>query len=512
MSAAVETGPGPSALSPRGDEVQTQTLKSPRFLPSWPLIVAFAAMTRALAQPNLVLGDPDTYLHVAAGQWIIDHRALPLRDSFSHTMLDARWVPHEWLSEIIMAAVYDLAGWRGLILMTGALFAVSMAVLTRRLLRHGEPLTTMILVFAVIALQLPHLLARPHLLALPVMVVWVAGLFDARDNGRAPSMYLLPLMVLWASLHGGFMFGIALTLYLGLEAVVFPGSRGRVREALSWGRFFLGAIVASLLTPLGIEGFLQPFRLIMMPAVLASIVEWLSPNFQFFEPIEIWLLGAIFIGFVSGARLPFSRVLLLLGLFHMSLQHSRHQDLLSIVAPLAVAASLGPQIATRVRSVRPSAFARLMDRMAAPASMRYFSGAMILLTAIGIGSLIIPLKREDGGATPGAALAAAKRMGLSGPVFNTEAFGGYLIFNGIPTFIDGRFEMFGNDFLNKFLKGAHDSSDASLVDLLDRYRVSWTLLAPGEGAVAALDRLPGWRRVYTDHTAVVHVRQSNRSP
>src|SRR5215471_8274186 len=201
-------------------------MKSWRFLPSWPLIVAFAALIRALAQPKLVLGDPDTYLHVAAGQWIIVHRALPIRDTFSHTMLGARWVPHEWLSEVIMAAVYDLAGWRGLILMTGVLFAASMAILTRKLLRHGEPLTTMILVFAVIVLQLPHLLARPHLLALPVMVVWVSALFDARDSGRTPSMYLLPLMVLWASLHGGFMFGVTLTFYLGLEAVVFPGARG----------------------------------------------------------------------------------------------------------------------------------------------------------------------------------------------------------------------------------------------------------------------------------------------
>src|SRR5262249_23075202 len=156
----------------------------------------------------------------------------------------------------------DLAGWRGLILMTGVLFAASMAILTRKLLRHGEPLTTMILVFAVIVLQLPHLLARPHLLALPVMVVWVSALFDARDSGRTPSMYLLPLMVLWASLHGGFMFGVTLTFYLGLEAVVFPGARGRLREALNWGGFFLGSVVASLLTPLGIEGFLQPFRLI----------------------------------------------------------------------------------------------------------------------------------------------------------------------------------------------------------------------------------------------------------
>jgi hypothetical protein len=36
--------------------------------------------------------------------------------------------------------------------------------------------------------------------------------------------------------------------------------------------------------------------------------------------------------------------------------------------------------------------------------------------------------------------------------------------------------------------------------------VRWTLLAPDQPAVGLLDRLPGWRRVYTDARAVIHRR------
>jgi hypothetical protein len=32
------------------------------------------------------------------------------------------------------------------------------------------------------------------------------------------------------------------------------------------------------------------------------------------------------------------------------------------------------------------------------------------------------------------------------------------------------------------------------------------LLHPADGAVAALDRLPGWRRAYSGPDAVVHIR------
>ena len=31
----------------------------------------------------------------------------------------------------------------------------------------------------------------------------------AADRGRAPSFLLLPLMALWANLHGGFVLGLA---------------------------------------------------------------------------------------------------------------------------------------------------------------------------------------------------------------------------------------------------------------------------------------------------------------
>ena len=42
--------------------------------------------------------------------------------------------------------------------------------------------------------------------------------------------------------------------------------------------------------------------------------------------------------------------------------------------------------------------------------------------------------------------------------------------------------------------------------------VSWTILSPDKPLVALLDRTPGWRRLYADNTAVVHVREELRGP
>jgi hypothetical protein len=49
-------------------------------------------------------------------------------------------------------------------------------------------------------------------------------------------------------------------------------------------------------------------------------------------------------------------------------------------------------------------------------------------------------------------------------------------------------------------------------DTLTRYGVAWTILAPDSRIVAALDREPGWRRLYSDAVAVVHVRDAAPEP
>jgi hypothetical protein len=455
-----------------------------------------------LAQPRALLHDPDTYLHIAAGRWILAHGALPIRDPFSYTFVGARWVPHEWLAEIVLAAVYRAGGWSGLVLLTIACFAVSLALLTRFLLRWAEPFSALIAVTLAATLVEGHLLARPHLLALPLLVLWSGALFAARDTGSAPPFRLLPLMVLWANLHDSYLFGLLLAFYLAAEAVLAGPPRV---EARRWGLFVGIALAAALATPNGAAGIVEPFRLMAMPALQSSFIEWRSPDFQDFQPLEIILLGLIALGLTSGVKVPATRVLVLIGLCHMALAHTRHADLLGLVGPLAVAGSLGPQLAARIRSAPVSWVSRAAVRLAAPAAAPAVALTLAAALAMSLPLLLRPIVRTEDAVTPASALAAAARLGLSGRLFNSEAFGGYLVFRGIPTFIDGRIELFGNMFLDRYVD-AGNGDERVLGDLLDRWKISWTLLEPRQGAVSCLGRLPGWRRVYADARAVIYVR------
>ena len=115
------------------------------------------------------------------------------------------------------------------------------------------------------------MLARPHIVALPVFEAWVAGLVIARSKGRAPSWYLLPLMCVWANLHGGFIIGIALIVPLAAEAVLAEPTEW-LRVGRAWGGFLVASIAMCLVTPYGFAGLLQPFRYPAWPScpILAS--------------------------------------------------------------------------------------------------------------------------------------------------------------------------------------------------------------------------------------------------
>lgn len=467
-----------------------------RFVPSWVLVVFVVALFPALTQPVRMLNDPDTYLHIAAGRWMIEHLALPLHDPFSHSMPGAIWVPHEWLAETALAAVFAAAGWGGIVALTSFCFALALALMTRYFLARLAPLPSLILIIASYGLLLPHLLARPHVLALPCLVLWAGALFAARDRGAAPPLWVLPVLALWANLHGSFMAGLGLALLLGAEAAIWPaGGVTRRAEIRRWGGFVLLSTAAALLTPNHIEALLQPIRLIAMPTLQASFIEWQSPSLAAFPSLELWVLGALFAGLGCGIKLPVPRLTLVVLLLYLAFQHSRHADLLAVFAPLAIAGALGPQL--RVW---------LPDSGAGCRSSRSANVAALTAATVIVGFVLLrPLARHEDAVSPATALSFVQGASLSGPVFNDESFGGYLAYRGVPVFIDGRIEMYGDAFLAGYI-AATNGTAGRLAELLERYHVGWTLLRPDNAAVGILDTLKGWRRVHSDASAVVHAR------
>src|SRR3954447_11662785 len=198
---------------------------------------------------NHLLIDPDTMWQITVGQWILDHGTVPTTDVYSFTMRGQPWISTQWLAQAAYAQAYALAGWTGPVVLASLCIATTFALFTRFLARHFNDSTTLVFVAAALALTVPHLLARPHVLALPVMLAWVGGLVLAADRPGAPPFRLLPLIALWANLHGGFVLGLALIVPLAADAVLNADRVRRKPLALRWAAFAVAALAVSCITP-----------------------------------------------------------------------------------------------------------------------------------------------------------------------------------------------------------------------------------------------------------------------
>ena len=109
---------------------------------------------------------------------------------------------------------------------------------------------------------------------------------------------------------------------------------------------------------------------------------------------------------------------------------------------------------------------------------------------------------------PTAALGFAREAGLGKGVLNHYGYGGYLISARIPTFIDGRGELFGGEFIKKYVEAIHLTGDEPnlLEIMLARWDIRWTLLLKEQPANKLLARLPGWHQAYADDKAMIFVR------
>ncbi len=426
--------------------------------------------------------DGDSWWHLAAGGWMLDHHAVLKRDVFSFTFAGRPWDAQEWLAEVLMALVFRAAGWNGLHLLFGVALAATAAIVAGGVRTRIAALAALLVSLVGLACLSGSVLARPHLLALPLLAAWTLELLRARQQNRAPGWWLLPVMLLWANLHGSFAFGLALAAAFGLEAA--PASRAAVK---GWSVFFLACLIAAAVTPQGLHGLLFPFQLLLLGSI-RNIGEWAPTSLTQLTPFPIALLGLFYLGATGKLNLPWLRALIVVGLTYLALAHVRHQMLFGIVVPLLLADAL--------RRKDPAAAAPLPPWLAPLGA-----GMAVLLVLVRI---FLPTLRGDDRVSPMTALAQLPAALRGQPVLNGYDFGGYLIYSGVKVFVDGRTDMYGDAFLANY-DAMMTPDRKALEDTLARWHIAWSILPPGPAA-RMIDTLPGWHRIYSDGFAVVAVK------
>jgi hypothetical protein len=455
------------------------------------LLAAFAAFAFTIIVPT-ALRDGDTGWHLATGAWIVAHTRVPTADPFSFTAPGRLWVAHEWLSELAMYASYRVAGWSGLINLIGTAMATLFALVAYEIRRWLSPRASIVALLMLVTGLLPSLLARPHILALPILATWLIVLLHARERGRAPPLGVALVMLVWANAHGSFVFGLALVGVFALEALVAAAAYDRRRVVLGWGTFGVACAVAATATPAGIDGLVFPFYVDRLK-LLAHLNEWQPADFATFSGFEAILLATLAALLLRPVRIPPIRLLLMLGVLHLALQHTRQEIVLVVVGILVLAEPLGKAWSAKTA---PSETSRRESRSI---------GILILLLAIGLAGyrIAVPVVRGNSAGIPATALRHLPPSLRSQRVFNEYGFGGSLIFAGIRPYIDGRSDMYGDPFtLDYFAVAGGDTARWRAANA--RWQFGWTILPPRSRLARILDHDPAWQRIYADDVAVIH--------
>jgi hypothetical protein len=463
--------------------------------------------------PLAGLGDPDYFWHLKSGEYLVNH-GFPRADPFSYTFEGKPWILHEWLFQAGLFGVFSVAGDLGVRCLTALLSTLAIYIAYRASARLlGASTLVLVLALAFTVTTKGGFSPRPQLVTYVLFAFFIYSLVAFKYLNEDRWLWLLPLAaVLWVNCHGGYMIGLfVLGVFLasewimhGLRPVKDTAHRGRL-----W-KLTVIALVAGLATALNPDFFrhwLYPFEVMKMTTALSMIQEWQSPNFH-------QITWKIFLGLVFGflavwmyrpTKPDLTEMLLPAALLFSGFVSVRH---LPLVALLLVPFTA---VALRDHPLRP-----IFDRAIGKGrdlGVKGFALNWVLLIAVSV-VLILPypklVERSNAkieGRLPVKAAEFVRKHGISGRMFNEYTEGGYLIHALYPNpkvFIDGRADLYGDEFLREFLEiywgGPHWEA------VWDKYHIDFAVL-PNEAPIRQLLLARGeFKITYADSHHSVLVR------
>ena len=457
-----------------------------------------------------LLIDPDLYWHIATGRKIWEGGSFPQVDEFSHTFRGHPWIARDWLGDLSFFGAYSLLGLRGVVMITGGAIALAYALLFLMLARTMRLTVAIGVAVLALALSVSHLHARTQIFGDALIVVWVAALVRAVDAKTSPSLMLLPVMTLWANVHGSFVAGLALTVALAAEAVFESPSGERLLVARRWAVFLVAAVGSACITPYGARAFLIAFQVIGANEIKPYVGEWRAVSFET-VPIEVFgVLAFVFLALLNGAKIRFCRLTILLLIAAYMLTAGRFVFLFNIIAPLLLATPLTRQFRflrlSEQIATQPQFFTTMSQLGRRGLYGTYGIIAIIILVTGILGDSVKPPRSTQ--ISPEGSVDYIFAHNLHGNIYNWYDFGGYLIFRGLPTFIDGRTDqLFGDGFTTEN-RTIVSERPREFIGYLDKYRISIGLVAPNSMESQEFRASSDWIGVYSDDVSELFVRRN----
>jgi hypothetical protein len=240
------------------------------------------AFVAPLFLPYSYLGD--TWLALVAGREVWAH-GLPHHDMLTIWTLGHPWIDQQWLSQLSTYALWRAGGLGllGVVYTCAMMGTLSWSVLRGRR-RGAGTWGALAILFPSLWLVLVYWIIRPQFFAYPLFLGLLILLLAEKEAPSRRVWLALPLLVLWANLHGSVTLGIGL---VGLYAL----TEARRAPARAIALIVL-APATILATPYGTSILSYYHSTLLNTALPKYVTEW-KPLYDVTQPAVIFLAPII---------------------------------------------------------------------------------------------------------------------------------------------------------------------------------------------------------------------------
>jgi hypothetical protein len=380
------------------------------------LVVVVAAFAAVLITHLRTALAADGWMALLSGRVVAQH-GLPSHDTLTVWAHGHKWVDQQWLAQLILYGLDRVGGLQVVLLVHAAIVTAGLAgaaVLARRLGGSARS-TTWVGLAAMLAFWPGAAVMRPQSFA---YVLFVAVGWLLLDDLRQPSrraFLALPLLVLWANLHGSAIVGSALVSAFAVAEIAASAWRPP-RVVRRRSLMLLVAPWLCLLASPYATSLPHYYRAIFSSDFGSYVTEWAPTTLTLAHaPIYLLALGGLWLLGRSRRRASAFEVLAFVGLSVLAFDAVRNAVWLALFS-LAVLPRLLDTL--RAPAVEPGRLNRLL--------------AVAMLAGVGVATIGVAFepiswftKQQYPAATGNA---AATAVGPHGRVFANETYADWLVF------------------------------------------------------------------------------------
>jgi hypothetical protein len=239
----------------------------------WLLIAVAAFFCGGAALGSTVWMVSDSWYGIVYGREILEH-GLPHADTMTILGRGHPWVDQQWLAHVLLYGLFRAGGAKLVSLATALLFGIAFAAAAAVARRRGASSLSLIIV---VLLAWPYMTSwiQAEVFARPLFIALLALLAAESHRPSRRVLLALPMLVLWANLHGTVVIGAALVALLGAVelAQLIRARRIRTRAGARALVLLLVPWLCLGVTPYGFSG-LGYYRATVFNSSFHRYINW----------------------------------------------------------------------------------------------------------------------------------------------------------------------------------------------------------------------------------------------